>query len=174
MGDRQQLTEWVKTRHGAQLIRRTKEPYFNHLTAVAEMAAPALTLGYEIGLCHDLLEDTGTTQEELKAALLSFGYPNGDADFITICVVELTDVFTADNYPELSKAERKKGEAARLITMSAAAQTVKYADLIYNLNWVLTYDQKHAHKYRKKKLLLLAELDKGNDELRQHAINCFF
>lgn len=173
MTAKQRLTEWVEKKHGNQLIRRTKEPYFNHVVAVAEMAAPVLTLGYEIGLCHDLLEDTDTTEEELMGGLISFGYLHEEAERITNCVVELTDVFTAGAYPDLDKAERKEREAARLITMSAAAQTVKYADLIYNLKWVLTYDQKHAHKYIRKKSLLLAELDKGNEELRQRAINCF-
>jgi len=173
MGAKERLTEWVKKKHGAQLIRRTIEPYYNHLIAVAEMAAPFLTLGYEIGLCHDLLEDTDSTQEDLMEALRRFGYPDRDAAFITSCVVELTDVFTADAYPGLSKAERKNREAARLISMSAAAQTVKYADLIYNVKWVLTYDRKHAEKYIKKKVLLLANMNAGNEELWQQAINCF-
>ena len=173
MEARQRLREWVQKKHSGQLIRRTKEPYFNHLTAVAEMAAPVLTRGYEIGLCHDLLEDTPTTQEELTAALLRFGYPDREAEFITSCVVELTDVFTAKAYPELRKTERKDREAARLIRMSSAAQTVKYADLMYNLKWVLQYDQQHAGKYIRKKALLLAEMTGGNEELRQQAINCF-
>jgi len=173
MGPKERLTEWVKKKHSAQLIRRTKEPYYNHLIAVAEMAAPFLTLGYEIGLCHDLLEDTDSTQEDLMKALLRFGYPDVDAEFITSCVVELTDVFTADAYPGLSKAERKNREAARLMTMTAAAQTVKYADLIYNVKWVLTYDHKHAQKYRRKKALLLADMNGGNEELWQQAVNCF-
>lgn len=167
----EQLTDWVALRHEGQMIRRTEEPYFNHLVAVAELSKSAVALGYEIGLCHDLLEDTDTTSKELLTALLSFGYTDQEAGTITACVVELTDVFTSEAYPLLSKAKRKKRESARLLTITAAAQTVKYADLVYNINWVLKYDQKHAHKYLLKKQVLLTGLNRGNEELRQKAID---
>lgn len=166
-----QLTDWVALRHEGQIIRRTEKPYLNHLIAVAELAKPAVTLGYEIGLCHDLLEDTDTSAEELLAALLGFGYTAHDAGTITNCVQELTDVFTAAAYPSMSKKERKKLESARLLTITPAAQTVKYADLIYNINWVLKYDHKHAHKYLLKKQLLLKGLIHGDQKLRQQALN---
>lgn len=162
-----QLTAWVALKHQGQIIRRTTIPYFNHLTAVAEMAGPLEELGYETGLCHDLLEDTDTTSSELWNALLSFGYTEKQADKITSSVVELTDVFTAVAYPELSKKERKKKEADRLVSISATAQTVKYADLIYNIEWVLKFDQKHAGKYLKKKKLLMESLNRGDAGLQK-------
>lgn len=165
------LYNWVALKHYRQLIRKTGEPYFSHLKAVADMAGPAVFMGYEIGLCHDLLEDTDTTARQLRDALLSFGYKNAAANLITSCVVELTDVFTAAAYPGLSKSDRKKKEAARLITISPAAQTVKYADLIYNIDWVLMYDQKHAERYLNKKQQLLTALDKGERGLHEQALN---
>lgn len=165
------LAAWVSRKHHGQIIRRTNEPYFNHLTAVAKMAGPAVALGYEIGLCHDLLEDTGTTSAELLDALLSFGYTDAEAQLITGCVVELTDVYTRAAYPDLSKSERKARESARLPHISAIAQTVKYGDLIYNVEWVVKYDRKHARKYLLKKQLLLTGLTQGNDTLRQQALD---
>jgi len=164
------LAAWVSLKHQGQIIRRTTEPYFNHLAAVAEMASPVVTLGYEIGLCHDLLEDTDTTGPELLHALLSFGYTDAEAKLITSSVVELTDVFTRTAYPNLSKSERKARESARLVKISAAAQTVKYGDLIYNIAWVVKYNHRHAKKYLLKKRSLLAALKRGDEGLRQQAL----
>lgn len=167
----ERLKDWVALKHAGQLIKRTGEPYFNHLIAVADLAS-CIELGYEIGLCHDLLEDTSTTEAELSAALLDFGYNGKQANLITHCVVELTDVFTASAYPNLSKSKRKKLESARLLTLSPVAQTVKYADLIYNINWVLKYDLKHAQRYLLKKQRLLSGLNRGDQNLWQKALKC--
>jgi (p)ppGpp synthase/HD superfamily hydrolase len=164
------LKEWVAIQHGGQHIRRTKEPYLNHLLAVAEMAATAVPFGYAIGLCHDLLEDTATDSGQLLQALISFGYTAADAAFITDTVVELTDVFTTEAYPDLGKKERKALEALRLPTISPAAQTVKYGDLIYNIAWVIKYDKKDAPRYLKKKRLLLMKMTQGDPELRHKAL----
>ena len=170
MTNAEQLTAWVASKHEGQTIKRTEEPYFSHVAAVAALAKPAVTFGYEIGLCHDLLEDTKTTKAELWATLLKFGYDTREANLITAAVVELTDIYTSDNYPDWSKKERKDKESTRLMSVSPAAQTVKYGDLIYNIDWMLKYDQKHAKKYLLKKKLLLEGMDKGDEELREKAL----
>lgn len=167
----ERLTEWVALKHEGQIIRRTDLPYFSHLTTVASLAGAVAEMGYETGLCHDLLEDTDTTEAELLNTLLSFGYDNVRSHLISGCVVELTDVFTSSAYPDLDKAERKKRESARLATVSGLAQTVKYGDLIDNINWVLKYDKKHAKKYLEKKQLLLESLTRGDYKLRQQAFD---
>ena len=166
-----QLTDWVAGKHAGQIIRRTTAPYLNHLLEVANLAKSAAFLGYEIGLCHDLLEDTDTTAEDLTDALLSFGYTQQEAGHITACVEELTDVFTAAAFPQMRKKKRKKRESKRLTAISPDAQTVKYADLIYNIGWVLAYDCKHAKRYLQKKMQLLARLNRGDAALRQQAID---
>ena len=167
----QQLADWIAMKHNDQVIKRSGAPYFSHLLTVAEIAGQATPLGYEIGLCHDLLEDTSTTEAELLGALIRFGYAVRVAEAITSGVVELTDVFTRKAYPSLSKAIRKKKEHARLLTVSAIAQTVKYADIADNINWVLKYDPKHAKTYLVKKQLLLAGLDRGAKKLRKAVLD---
>lgn len=167
------LAGWVAQKHDGQKIKRTAEPYFNHLATVAELVRSSGPLAYEIGLCHDLLEDTSTTADELLSALISFGYSVKDADLITSCVLELTDVFTAAAYPDLSKKARKEKEAERLLSISPISQTVKYADLIYNIGWVSAYDQKHLHKYLLKKQVLLNGLTRGDKTLRQQVFEAF-
>lgn len=171
MGKKEELARWVAKRHDGQLIRRSGEPYINHLLAVAELSQPALELGYEIGLCHDVLEDTSTTPMQLLEALTSLGYQDNAANLIVSCVLELTDVFTVSAYPGLSKSERKEREVARLMHISPTAQTVKYADLSYNINWVLRYDRKNARSYLLKKQRLLAGLTRGDHRLKVQVLH---
>jgi len=167
----EQLTDWVRQKHLGQQIKKTGEPYFTHLAAVANMAGQYTLLGYEIGLCHDLLEDTDTTLAELHVALTSFNYSPAEASYIAAAVIELTDVFTATAYPGLSKKARKEKEALRLQAVSAGAQTVKYCDLVDNITWVLEHDQRHAIEYLEKKKLLLAGMTNGNKKMLQKALN---
>jgi (p)ppGpp synthase/HD superfamily hydrolase len=170
MSRENKLLEWVKRQHEGQLIRRSAEPYLNHLTAVAGLAA-IIPFGYEIGLCHDLLEETRVTQLQLQNQLKSIGYDNQEALLISGCVSELTDVFTKDSFPDVDKKTRKKREAARLTQVSSAAQTVKYADLLYNTQWMLKYDLKHAKKYLQKKKSLALKMSNGNQVLHEHLIH---
>lgn len=167
---RKRLLTWIKTTYAGRLIRMSGEPYLTHLTAVADLAAPALPFGYEIGLCHDLLEDTGMSAAEFEAALIRLGYGSGDARFITSIVTELTDVYTKTAFPDFSKKERKAKEADRLAAISANAQTVKYADLIYNVQWTLANEPEKAQAYATHKLALLSRMDKGDLLLRSKAM----
>jgi guanosine-3',5'-bis(diphosphate) 3'-pyrophosphohydrolase len=170
MNARAQLTAWIKQQYAGQKIKRSGEPYFNHLVAVAEMVEPIIDFGYEVGLCHDLLEDTEITVDQLLKVLVNFGYSKPDANYITNCVVELTDVFTKAAYPNLSKVIRKEKEAARLTTISPVAQTVKYADLMDNIKWVMRYDRIKAVSYLTKKRLLIMTMADGNAGLREQVL----
>lgn len=167
----QLLTSWVARRHEGLLIRRTSEPYFGHVLRVAEMARPYLPLGYEIGLCHDLLEKTGVRAESLYHQLRQFSYGRRNADHITAAVIELTNCYTKKYYPKMGKAERKKYEALRLISTRPAAQTVKYADFYDNINWVIKYDLAGSAPYLQSKLALISKMTRGNAELRQRVLD---
>lgn len=169
MNRKEKLLTWIEKQHEGQLIKDTSEPYLNHLTEVARLAS-IIPLGYEIGLCHDLFEETKITESDLKSALTTFNYNQAEADIISIAVTELTDVFTKKDYPDLSKSVRKKMEAERLANISPAAQTVKYADLIYNIGWMLEHDRKHVKKYLKRKRLLIKYMKAGHTFLRDQVI----
>lgn len=161
------LKRWVKYKYRGKTIRKTGKPYYNHLSAISEMAKKRTPFGAEIGLCHDLLEDTPVTPGELMTTLVKFGYESNDAIYITSVVKELTDVFTVASFPKLKKRDRKAKEIKRLLTISPGAQTVKYCDLIYNIGWMLNNNRKKAKKYLKKKKWLVNKLDKGNDQLQK-------
>ena len=164
------LADWVARQHSGQLIRRTNDPYFAHVLNVAKMAAPYALLGYEIGLSHDLLEKTSVRPETLHRQLMQLKYIKDEADNITNAVIELTDVYTKTNYPKTGKAVRKREEARRLITISPAAQTVKYADLYDNICWVVKHDLENAAAYLQRKNELIFKMIAGNPVLREHLL----
>ncbi len=170
MTPRECLINWVAEQHKGQQIKYAGQPYFSHLERVAWLAEHYLIFGYEIGLCHDLLEDTSATEENLRSALIQSGYSRHEADLITSCVTELTDVYTNKAYPSLSKSNRKELEAIRLANISANAQTVKYADLMDNIDWVMLYEPYKAKKYLLKKQKLLLAMDKGHSALRNQLL----
>ena len=161
------LKRWVKYEYRGKTIKKTGKPYYNHLSIISKMANKRTAFGAEIGLCHDLFEDTPVTPGELMATLVKFGYESNDAIYITSVVKELTDVFTKLSFPKLKKRERKAKETQRLLSISPGAQTVKYCDLIYNIGWMLDNNRKKAEKYLKKKKWLVSRLDKGNNQLHK-------
>ena len=170
--DRQaQLSYWISQQHQGQMVKRTTRPYFEHLQTVAEMAAPFAELGFEVGLCHDLLEKTSVAAKDFYRALVRFGYQPDEADVIHSQVTELTDVYHKTAYPDLNKQERKELEARRLAEISPGAQTVKYADLIDNIAWVQRYDPNNAGRYLARKKTLLLSLNRGNPLLRREALH---
>jgi len=163
--------EWVRLQHQHQKIRRSGAPYFSHVLAVAEMADQASPLAFEIGLCHDLLEDTPITSEQLQHTLLAYGYDLFESEHVVSCVLELTDQFTKTKFPSLNKKRRKKKETARLLTIHPDAQSVKYCDLIYNTLWMKKYDEKGFEKYLIRKSKFVEALDGGDPELRTKALS---
>ena len=165
--NRHKVLAFVALWHVQQKRKYTGEPYLFHLQAVAEMADGKCPYGYEIGLCHDLLEDTICTEEELGRALLRFGYTVNEANLIVECVVELTDVWTPENSPELNRKARKTLEALRLHAISPTGQSVKYADLIDNTKSIVEHDPGFAKKYIQEKEAILEGMDQGNKILRR-------
>ena len=120
----QVLLEFVKTQHtyrsrtpeGA-FRKYTGEPYWHHVVSVAQRVT-YLHLLTEIALCHDLLEDTWCTAPEL----LSLKYDVNIAMWILQGVIDLTDVYTKENFPLLNRRDRKQREAVRLGDASSWAQ----------------------------------------------------
>jgi (p)ppGpp synthase/HD superfamily hydrolase len=169
MNRRLRLINWVREQHEGQLIKETDEPYFAHLLAVANQVAAAASLTFEIGLCHDLLEKTAVNPTILLAQLRAYDYDDEEAQHISDCVVELTRHFTKAANP-LPKKMRKVLEDERLANISADAQTVKYADLADNADWMMAHDRHHAADYLQSKLSLIEEMSAGDTELQQQVL----
>lgn len=159
------LLEFVKEQHGGQRRKYTGAPYWTHVYSVAERVADLVPEGIEIALGHDLLEDTSCTYEQLKSFLLKNGYTEMEASQITDGVVELTDVFVVENYPEWNRKIRKKKEAERLSQISPLAQSVKYADLIDNSLSIVEHSTSFASTYLREKVEILDGMRQGNIHL---------
>lgn len=161
-GRQAHLLAFCAIKHQPQKRKYTNEPYISHCRAVADMADSKAIFGYEVGLCHDLFEDTDCYYNELFTFLEKIGYKNEDALFICDRVQDLTDVFTSENYPHLNRAARKTQESTRLHQIHAVAQTVKYCDLIHNTSSIVKYDKGFAKKYLPEKEAILNGMTAGN------------
>jgi hypothetical protein len=169
MTPRQNLYDWISEIYKDKKIKISGNPYFEHLIFVAEFAKDAVRCGYEIGLCHDLLEDTNLDQYTLQRRLTELGFAETDCSYIASIVQELSTVYSKATFSHLSKKERHELENQRLAACSAAAQTVKYGDLIYNAHWTADYELKKLKGYLQRKLHLLQQLDKGDRQSQEKA-----
>lgn len=160
-----QFLDFVKAEHGDQTRKYTGEPYWYHLVAVAEISSKYQTGLIEIAFGHDLLEDTPCTESHLETALLSIGYDFQKTDEIVKSIIDLTDVYTHQSFPELNRDRRKDLEAERLGNIHPISQTVKYADLIHNTQSIVKYDKGFAKKYLNEKRKILKVMRAGNPHL---------
>lgn len=113
-----------------QVRKYTGEPYHVHVHAVAELVATK-TNDEEIlaaACLHDILEDVAPTMPQYGTETIrkEFG------DRVLSLVIELTDIFTKENYPDLNRKKRKQAEAERLAGVSEDAKLIKRADLFDN------------------------------------------
>lgn len=160
---RHHVLAFVSLKHVMQKRKYTGHPYTFHLQEVARLAENyKCVFGYEIGLCHDLLEDTDCTGPELHDALRRFGYDAYQGNTIVQGVIDLTDVYTAESFPDLNRAERKRLEALRLHSIPPNSQTIKYCDLMDNTKYIVEHDKSFAKKYLQEKEQILAGMTKGN------------
>jgi len=113
-----------------QLRKFTGEPYHVHVHAVAELVSTK-TNDEEVlaaACLHDVLEDVSPTMPQYGAEAIRAEF----GDRVLSIVIELTNVFTKANYPELNRKKRKQLEAERLAQVSEEAKLIKRADLFDN------------------------------------------
>ena len=168
----ERLLTFVKVEHGEQVRKYTNEPYWKHLVSVATIVSKYEPDGIEAALCHDLFEDTKCQPETLQNALIDFGYTKQESATIPALVMELTDRFIPELYPELNRNERKKREAERLGKICFLSQSVKYADLIDNTSSIVKYDKGFAVKYLQEKVRILDHMRNGNINLLIDCCHC--
>ena len=157
------LLSYVISMHNNQKRKYTGEPYWTHCYAVGLHAAEYnISLGIEIGLCHDLIEDTDCELYDLLKFLMGVGYDNKESLFITRCVDDLTDKFTRDSHPNLNRKQRKELESDRLGEAHPVAQSIKYCDLINNTESICEHDPKFAKTYLEEKKVILSKMRRGH------------
>lgn len=166
----QLLTEFIIEKHKGQLRKYTHTPYHEHPIRVAHLAVKYHKSNhlflFEIGLCHDLFEDTDCTYEELYNFLTKkLNYIDVKAYLICDGVQNLTNEYTPDKYPDLNREERKRLEIKRLANIPSYCQNVKYADIIDNISTIVKYDKKFAKVYIQEKIELLDVMRNGSIHL---------
>ena len=118
--------------HGSinQVRKFTGEPYHVHVLAVAKLVESKTKDEHVLAAAclHDVLEDVAPIKPEYgkERILQEFG------ERALSLVVELTDIYTKENFPELNRKKRKQKEAERLAQTSEDAKIIKRADLYDN------------------------------------------
>src|SRR5689334_14811129 len=161
-----EVKDFADKAHGNQMRRYTPERYIVHPVRVMQ-TCKAYTSDITIlaaALLHDVLEDTPVTKEELQAFLCKL-MSEEDAKRTVQLVKELTDVYIKANYPNWNRKKRKIKEAERLEKTSAAAQTIKYADIIDNAPEVTEKEPDFAKKFIPEYKTLLKRITRGNPVL---------
>ena len=145
----------------------TKEPYFNHLIAVAQNCTfHNLNYGFEIGLCHDLFEDTKMLPHEFIEIIVGFGYSKTEAELISNTVLELTNQYTIVDYPKLKREQRREFESDRLANVSELAQNVKCCDIMDNCKDIVEKNYEFAIHYLIAKQSAVEKMKNINEFIR--------
>ena len=130
------------------------EPYWTHTDAVAALVeryggSPEMVAAAHL---HDVLEDVNLKipfcNEELLNALFGRGVCN--------LVIDLTDHYNPEGFPNWNRAKRKQMEALRLADCSDAVKLIKCADIYHNTKSIVKEDPGFAKIYLKEKEYLLS------------------
>lgn len=158
--------------HGDQVRKYTGERYIGHPVRVMETVRPFYPQMEVMAaaLLHDVLEDTPVSTRDLEVSLSKF-MDTAQVQMTVQLVVELTDVFVKKDYPGLNRRERKEKEAARLSAVSAAAQSIKYADIMDNVADIVRQDTDFARVFVHEAKRMLAVMESGHPELRARAVS---
>ncbi|WP_221391232.1 HD domain-containing protein [Dyadobacter sp. NIV53] len=162
-----ELFDFVKERHENQKRKYTGEPYYTHLLRVAEIVSQHSNdeMEIEIALCHDLLENTQCTKQELALKLIDIGYSLFPRSKVLKGVYDLTDHYTSGAYSMYDRKKRKELEAERMCDMQPFSQTVKYAEIIDNAKSIIEHDPEFAPVYLQEVLAYIDDIDEGDPQL---------
>ncbi len=165
------ITEFGYHAHGNQQRKYTPDLYMVHPVRVMEQCknyTQDITV-LAAALLHDVLEDTPIGEEEMRNFLLTV-MSEAQAEETLKRVIELTDVYIKDDFPQLNRRTRKAKEVERLKQISPETQTIKYADILDNSLEIIPYDPHFAKVYLHEVKTILKALDRGNPELRRKAM----
>jgi (p)ppGpp synthase/HD superfamily hydrolase len=147
-------------KHDGQRRKYTNEPYVTHLIAVASRvdAADGDLDMVKAALCHDVLEDTEASYDEVEAAIGPIA-----ANYVLL----LTD----SGREKGNRAARKAMDRARLAAAPPPVQTIKLADLLDNTHSIVERDPDFAKVYIAEKRALLEVLSYGDKRMLKEALH---
>lgn len=167
----ERIRDFADKAHGDQMRKYSPERYIVHPVRVMEICRQynSDVTVLAAALLHDVLEDTKVSRKEMKNFLLTI-FDSEKAEKVLNVVKELTDQYTKLKHPLLNRYRRKAKEHQRLGNVSPEAQTVKYADLIDNSVEIASQDPDFAPRYLDEAKDLLNRMKRGNERLRERAI----
>ena len=155
----EKILEYATAAHAGQKRKYTDDDYIIHPIAVAKLvqAQGGDDNMINAALLHDVLEDTPVTHAELRTILHNILSIESAEDVLSL-VVELTDVFTKEAFPEYNRHSRKQFEALRLAYVSDRAKAIKRADIEHNSESIMNHDPKFAKVFLEEKKNLLEKM----------------
>ena len=142
-----------------QKRKYTGEPYFNHPIEVRGIVEDYATSNPDIlaaALLHDVLEDTGVTEADMRPH-----FPSTVVDY----VVWMTHIAVGPAYEGVSRADRKKADREFIANAPPAVKTIKLADVISNTKSIAEHDPKFSRVYLPEMALLIEVLKEGDPTL---------
>jgi guanosine-3',5'-bis(diphosphate) 3'-pyrophosphohydrolase len=166
----ERIRDFAEKAHNGQKRKYSQEEFIKHPERVMKICREYTDdiAVLAAALLHDVLEDTPVTKNHLKDFLDGI-MPAKQAGRTYKLVVDLTDVYTNDNYPRLNRRRRKGKEAERLSQVHPDAQTIKYADTMDNALDIVENDKDFARVFIKESQNLLSKMVKGNHDLFKRA-----
>ena len=165
------IRQFADDAHGEQIRKYTPERYIVHPLRVMETCRRITddVCILSAALLHDVLEDTTVDKDEMESYLKTLMLPEQAMRTLQL-VIDLTDVYVKEDYPDLNRRSRKSNELLRLEQTSAESQTIKYADIINNTKEIILNDPGFAQIFLFECRANLKKLNKGNPELYQEAL----
>lgn len=147
-----QAKEYATQKHSKQKRKFSGEPYVEHPKRVAELIRKYKSSKNKdelisAALLHDTIEDTDTTEEDLKKL---FG------GLITSLVKELSS-----EKEQIEKIGKDDYLSGKMLDMSSWALTIKLADRLDNVSDLLDSNEKFRDRYSKETKSILQKLEKG-------------
>lgn len=156
---------WAHAAHDSigQVRKYNGKPYWVHTDAVSEKLKffGESEIVQAAGNLHDVLEDVSTKNKNFSEAEMRKLFPKEVVDI----VVDVTDVFTKENYQSLNRTERHKLELKRIGSVSNNAKSLKLADISCNINGIVNDDIGFARIYLTEKRDTLLYLTGGNSSI---------
>ncbi len=140
-------------------------PYIIHPRAVTSVLFHEGVVKDEVlaaALLHDVLEDTGVKEEDLRREFGRF----------EACELMISYIVGLTNVPRSygNRAERKGADRERLASCPKEVHTIKCADIIDNSKDISKLDPKFGLTYLRESLLTLKVLDKACQRLHDRAV----
>lgn len=137
----EEMKRFAAYHHRNQVRDFTGAPYFTHLERVRQCVldhldgAPGINTPHDVEIAeaiswgHDLIEDTKKNQEIVTYDVIKSEF----GEEVAIGILELTNVYTTEDFPNMNRANRKKAERDRISQISDRSRFIKLCDRYDNI-----------------------------------------